>query len=326
MLRLGLCCIFRDEPIKFRTTTAAVCMRLTPAERAAKLGEICRYNADSLMQSLEYCASNGIGSFRVLSQLLPLKTHPQAGYQLEDLPGGTETIERLVACGEFARSHDIRTTFHPDQFVVLNSQRPQVVDSSICEIEYQNELAEWIGADVINIHVGGAFGDKAEALKAFAQNYKRLSAGARSRLTVENDDKMYTPADLVEFCRATGVPLVYDVHHHRCNRDAMTIETATACAVSTWNREPLFHISSPIEGWSGPHPERHHDFINLRDFPRCWEKVNATIEIEAKAKELAVRRLRKSLEERAFKEEGKVLIRYPLKEPPPSTRRTPRPE
>ena len=126
------------------------------------------------------------------------------------------------------RSHGIRTCFHPDQFVVLNSPRPDVVDRSIEELEYQSEVAEWVGADVVNIHGGGAYGDKAEALTRFAESLSRLSDRARSRLTVENDDVTYTPSDLLPLCRSEGIPLVYDVHHHRCNQDELTVEEATA--------------------------------------------------------------------------------------------------
>ena len=62
--------------------------------------------------------------------------------------------------------------------------------------------------------------------------------------------------------------------------------------MATWNREPLFHISSPLEGWKGPKPSRHHDFINVRDFPQCWYDLDVTVEVEAKAKEVAIQRLR----------------------------------
>jgi hypothetical protein len=64
---------------------------------------------------------------------------------------------------------------------------------------------------------------------------------------------------------------------------------------STENREPSFHISSPIEGWDGPHPERHHDFIDRKYFPKCWHGLDVTVEVEAKAKEVAVRKLMQQL-------------------------------
>jgi len=164
MIRLGLCCIFRAEPIKFRATTAAAGKRLPRQDALAKIADICLGNAEALMESLQYCSGHGIGCFRINSQILPLKTHPQVGYDLDDLPGAKQIVDQFRRCGEFARANDLRTAFHPDQFVVLNSPRKDVVSESIAELEYQAEVAEWVGADVINIHAGGAYGDKRAAL------------------------------------------------------------------------------------------------------------------------------------------------------------------
>lgn len=298
MIRLGLCCIFRDQPIKFRTTTATAMARMKRADALTKLAGLCLENADALLAALRFCADAGIGCFRINSQILPLKTHPQQGYMIDELPGADEVVRRFKECRRFAKKHGLRTCFHPDQFVVLNSRRPEVVESSLKELEYQAEVAEWVGADVVNIHGGGAFGDKSKALDDFARNVDRLSTRARKRLTVENDDKVYTPADLLPVSRSTGIPLVYDVHHHRCNQDGLSVEEATEQAIATWKREPLFHISSPIEGWNGPNPERHHDYIDVGDFPKCWRDLDATVEVEAKAKELAVLKLTRDLRTR----------------------------
>jgi UV DNA damage endonuclease len=295
MIRLGLCCTFRDEPIKFANTTAAAMAKRDRSESLAKLSDLCLANSSALLASLRFCAENQIGCFRVISQVLPLKTHPQLGYEVSDLPEGDEIISRFQQCATFARTHDLRTCFHPDQFVVLNSRRTDVVEASLRELEYQAEVAEWIGADVLNIHGGGAFGDKRKSLDDFARCLDRLSPRARSRLTVENDDRIFTPADLLPLCRAEGLPLVYDVHHHRCHGDGQSVDETSELAIATWNREPMFHISSPIEGWDGPRPERHHDFIDPADFPDCWQGQTLTVEIEAKAKEAAVLKLRADL-------------------------------
>ena len=118
-----------------------------------------------------------------------------------------------------------------------------------------------------------------------------LPDAVRSRLTLENDDKVYTPADLLSVCVDTGVPLVYDVHHHRCLSDGLSVSDATEKARKTWKSEPIFHISSPLEGWNGPKPARHHDYIDIDDFPAGWLGWPLTVEVEAKAKELAVARL-----------------------------------
>lgn len=295
MIRLGLCCIFRDQPIKFVSTTATASGRMDRPEALAKLARLCAANAEALLAALRFCADNGIGCFRINSQILPLKTHPRDGYEMSDLPAGDSIVRRFQQVGEFAKQHNLRLCFHPDQFVVLNSQKPEVVTASLRELEYQAEVAEWVGADVINIHGGGAFGDKTKALADFSANLPRLSSRVRTRLTVENDDITYTPADLLPLCRAEGVPLVYDVHHHRVNPDGLSIEEATRQALATWNREPLFHISSPILGWEGPGPRRHHDFIDINDFPPSWLTLDLTVEIEAKAKEVAVLALKQTL-------------------------------
>ena len=291
MIHLGLCCQFRDEPISFVTTTAAAISRMKRPEALQKLSNLCLKNANALLAALQFCATHEIRCFRVLSQILPIKTHPTCGYEISDLPDAEEIVKRFKECATFSRQHNLRTSFHPDQFVVLNSPRPDVVEKSVLELEYQAEVAEWIGADVVNIHGGGAYGDKPAALAEFARNLVRLSDRVRSRLTIENDDKIFTPSDLLPLCNAEGIPLVYDVHHHRCLPDGLSVEEATRSAIATWNREPLFHISSPIEGWKGPKPERHHDFINVSDFPECWHDKTITVEIEAKAKEVAVIKL-----------------------------------
>lgn len=297
MIRLGLCCTFRDQPIKFGNTTATAMAKLPRADALLKISRLCLANADALLASLRYCAAQGIGSFRVNSQVLPLKTHPQLGYDIAELPQAEVIVGRFKLCGDFAASNDLRLSFHPDQFVVLNSLRPEVVESSLRELEYQAEVAEWVGADVVNIHGGGAFGDKSKALDDFARNVERLSSRVRTRLTLENDDKIYTPRDLLPLCRKTAIPLVYDVHHHRCLGDGLSIGEATDLAFATWPREPMTHISSPLDGWQGSKPERHHDFIDVADFPAAWFGRKLTIEVEAKAKEAAVLKLKAELAE-----------------------------
>ncbi len=296
-MRLGLCCLFVEEAIRFRTTTAKAQAKLSRKQRIEKLREIAAHNATTLHAAIDYCATHDIGCFRVNSQILPLKTHPKLGYDVDLL--GEEIILAFQRCGRLAGSTDTRISFHPDQFVVLSSPKSSVVKSSLAELEYQAEVAEWIGADVINVHGGGGYGDKPNALKRLATAADDLSERARVRLTLENDDRIYTPRDLLPVCHDRGFPLVYDIHHHRCHGDDLDIENATQCAMETWNREPLFHISSPRDGWRSDNPRFHSDYIELRDFPAIWEQLNITVEVEAKAKELAVWKLRAALRRRA---------------------------
>lgn len=299
MLRLGLCCAFKEEPIRFRTATATAISKLSRQEQLAKLEAIALANAESLLQSLRYCHAHAIGCFRVNSQILPLRTHPEVGWVVNDLPNSGDVVAALRRCGAFAKHNGLRLTFHPDQFVVLSSPNPKVVSSSIAELEYQAEVAGWIGADVIMIHGGGSYGDKQTALDRWRHNFARLSKGVRTRIALENDDRVYGPTDLLPLCQATGIPFVYDVHHHRCHPDDLDEEEATERARATWNREPLFHISSPLGGWSTANVRKHHDFIALRDFPPYWSALDITVEVEAKAKEVAIAKLQRALQSRA---------------------------
>jgi UV DNA damage endonuclease len=301
MLRLGLCCIFRKEPIKFRRTTAKYLQGFSRDQRLKYLAEICLHNARALNNALRYCRDHDIKDFRINSQILPLKTHPDMGYSMEDLPFHDQIIQTFKDCGRFCRKHDIRTTFHPDQFILLSSPSSEVVQHSIADLVYQAEVARWINADVINIHGGGAYGNKSASLRRLRKRIEQLPEEVRSRLTLENDDRVYTPKDLLPVCRDMAIPLVYDVHHHRCLSDGSSVEATTELALSTWSREPLFHLSSPRDGWESGKPGSHHDYIDADDFPVCWTNLDITVEVEAKAKELAVLKLKQDLIDRVYK-------------------------
>jgi UV DNA damage endonuclease len=193
VIRLGLCCKFHREPIAFKTTTAAALARL-PRAGSFKNWRRGAGHAGALQRALAYCAAHGIGAFRVNSQILPVKTHPQQAYAVGDLPESAAIVAAFEACGRFARRHGLRLTFHPDQFILLSAPDPEIVRRSVMDLIYQAEVAEWIHADVINIHAGGGYGDKPAALARLAAALASLPAGVRARLTLENDDRIYTPA------------------------------------------------------------------------------------------------------------------------------------
>jgi UV DNA damage endonuclease len=283
-----------QEPVAFRTTTAKALVLLRRDEQLKKLSCICHDNARNLLLALETVQRLDIGAFRIMSPLFPRMTHPEVGYRLTDLPEGDNVIRLLEAIRLYAVQHDIRLSFHPDQFVVLSSPHAAVVTNSIQELEYQGGLAEALGADVINIHGGGVYGDKVSALQRFSRVFPDLPDAVRSRLTLENDDISYTVRDLLPVCQALAIPLVYDVHHHRCNPDGLSIEEATRLAAETWvrvGREQYCHLSSPKAGWGNSNPKPHADYIDPDDFPECWQGRQMTVDVEAKAKELAVVRL-----------------------------------
>ena len=289
-IRWGLCCQFVDAPIRFRTATHRYVSGLTPKARRDYLAGIATANAAALHDAVLHCHALGIGAFRITSQVVPLATHPASGYRLADL--GDTTLDAFRAAGAAARERDIRLSFHPDQFVVLNSEREDVVRSSVSELELQGELATLVGADVICLHAGGAAGGIDAALERLERGIDRLSPAARARLALENDDRSFAPRTLAPLCARTGVPMVYDAHHHRCRADGLTTDEATGIAAATWGgREPYFHLSSPRDGWDAPNPRPHADYIDPADFPEAWRGRALTVDVEAKDKERAVLRI-----------------------------------
>lgn len=293
MVRLGLCCTFLDEPIKFRHTTVRYVTSLAPDARTAFLDEIALHNAAALKDAITWCSTHGIGAFRVLSQLLPLYTHPAVGWKLAERPA---LQAALRVAGEVAKRAKIRLSFHPDQFVVPGSTNESTVAASLAELEYTAEVGALIGAEQMTIHGGGAQGGKPEALRRLEVGLARLSPRARALIVLENDDRTYTVEDLLPICERLAIPLVYDVHHHRCNPDRLDAPRATELAAATWNgREPWVHLSSPADGWKASDPRPHADHIAIRDVPACWLDRTLTIDVEAKAKERAVLALQKKL-------------------------------
>jgi UV DNA damage endonuclease len=148
---------------------------------------------------------------------------------------------------------------------------------------------------VINIHGGDAYGEKSVALDRLRRNADRLS-----QLTLENDDRIYMPAELIPICKSVGIALLYDVHHHRCLPDGLNIAETAAAAIGTRNREPMFHVSNPRDGRQDRCPQYHAGFIDPAEFPDCWRSLAATVEVEAKANQHAVSKLRLALHRRKF--------------------------
>ena len=297
-MRYGLCCIFMQEKIGFRTTTAKALIGKSRDDQLAKLTGICLHNARSLLAAVQTVYRLGIGAFRIQSQLFPRMTHPEVRYSLEDLEDVNAIQELLASTRSFAMQDNIRLSFHPDQFIMLSSPKEAVTASSIRELECQASWARAVGADVINIHAGGVYGDKGLALERFRSVFLNLPEEISCRLTLENDDVSYTVRDLLPICGKLSIPLVYDIHHHRCNPDGLSVEEATVLAGETWvasAREQYCHVSSPRNCWGGGNQRPHADYIDPGDVPRFWLDRAMTVDVEAKAKELAVLRLMEAL-------------------------------
>jgi UV DNA damage repair endonuclease len=132
-------------------------------------------------------------------------------------PDIQSSLERWMApIGETARQNNVRLSFHPDQFVVLASDRPEVVNKSIEEFEYHADMARFMGygktfQDMkINVHISGRQGPE-----GIRKAYQRLSPEARNTITIENEENAWGLDDCLTL--SDLLPIVLDIHHHWVN-------------------------------------------------------------------------------------------------------------
>ena len=74
-----------------------------------------------------------------------MATEPSWRYVFEDNTVLKELEAGFSKVGDIARKHDVRISFHPGQFCVLASDKPDVVERSIDEFEYHANMARWMG-------------------------------------------------------------------------------------------------------------------------------------------------------------------------------------
>ena len=260
----------------------------------AYAGELAEQNIRGLLEILDWNVEHEIYFYRISSDLIPWYSQ----YDLEDLPNSETVLELLAEVGEFAETHDIRLTFHPDHFVKLASPTESVVDNAIVDLECHGKLMDAMGLarspyNSINIHVGAHYGDKAATAERFCASVDRLSPAVSERLTVENDDKdsLWSVPELVESVHAVcGIPVVYDELHHQFTDRGLTRMEALELAAETWPTDvrPIIHYSESRrlhEADPSVSPQHHSDYV---DGPIRTAGREIDVMIEAKQKELAL--------------------------------------
>ncbi len=287
---LGLVCITSSDEVRFRTITRTRYLSLAEEARPAVLSELYRDNLRRLLGALTFCTANNIKLYRISSGLFPMS----------DLAGhdtGSRILEEmqpdLAEFGSRAAQAGMRVVMHPDQFVVINSASPQVVENSIKTLEHHARTMDLLGLprsawSSMNIH-GGKGGRAAELIEALGQ----LPEPVKSRIALENDEHTYGAWDILEICRVARVPMIFDVHHHVCHEGLTSLEDPSiaeilAASRATWPRPDwqLVHLSNGRDGFADP---AHHDLITT--FPSAFKEA-PWIEVEAKGKEVAIRKLR----------------------------------
>lgn len=276
-----------SDEVRFRAITRTRLMALGRSQQKTVLRELYLDNLRRFRRALEFCLTHNIRLYRMISSLFPFSDHA-AGADVLD------SIRPLVEIeGRHALSTSIRIVTHPNQFVVLNSDTPTVVENSVKILESHAKILDYLVQPrtpwaAIEIHGGKS--DRAERL---IETIETLAPGVRLRLALENDERAYGASEIARICRATRLPMVFDAHHHvifeqLSSYDDPSVEAALADATGTWSRRDwqLVHISNGCESMLD---NRHSDLINI--MPACYAQA-PWIEVEAKHKERAIFKLR----------------------------------
>ena len=284
---LGLVCITTSDAVRFRTVTRKRLLQLSEIEQETVLRELYTDNLKRLDKAIDFCSINQIKLYRMTSALFPFADTDLGEAVLHSM------TEELRNTGDRALSLGIRLVLHPDQFVVLSSDKLSVVENSIKILAAHALILDMLGQPrspqaLMNIHGGKS--DRTSQLKSVIRD---LPESIRSRLTFENDEYAYSSSEILEVCLDTGVPMVFDAHHHVIHEhletyDDPSVAEMLAAARTTWSvpEWQLVHISNGKEFFADP---RHSDLIT--EMPNCYYQA-PWIEVEAKFKELAIEKLR----------------------------------
>jgi UV DNA damage endonuclease len=279
-------------------------------------GPHLRVSLGYLEAIFDYLGAVAIRMYRISSNIAPYATHPE----LPQFHGQIEECrEELARLGTKATRLDILLSMHPGQYAVLNSPHEPVAQAAAWDFAHHADLLDALGCGPeakIVTHVGGVYGDRASAIEVFVTRYAMLPARVRSRLVLENDETSYSVPDILMIHERTGIPLVFDILHHRLNNPA-GLTDATACrdCLATWPSEqmPKIHFSSPrvaahteehrVEGRGTAarrpvQPRQHDEWIDdaaFVAFIRAMGKARFDVMLEAKQKDLALLRLREEI-------------------------------
>ena len=289
--RYGYACINETLSYKGISANSRMIKKTFDEKGLEYASELALKNIRSIQEILKWNAEHDIELYRLTSDLFPWMSE----YELSDLPNYKMICQELFECGSIANLTGQRITMHPGPFNVLGSPDEAAVRKTIKELNQHAQILDLMGLEAsyyypINIHVGGTYGSKEDTMNRFCENFQKLGDSAKKRLIIENDDKasMYNVKDIYEgLYQIIGVPITFDYHHHRFNTGDLTEEQALKLAAETWPVKQLVHYSSCKRTFEDPtsRVQAHADWV--------YEKVKTyglylDIELEAKAKELAV--------------------------------------
>lgn len=285
-MRIGYPCV--NETLD---CTATSTFRLA-SYSSERLVQAVGNNLRCLRRILAWNVQHQLLFFRIGSGVVPFGSHP-----INTFPWQTHFATEFRVLGDYIRQHDLRVSFHPDQFVVLNSPDAGIVERSIQELIYQGSMLDLMGLDSthkLQIHVGGLYNDRELAISRFISTYQRLPEAVRARLVIENDDRLFSLQDCLRVHAAVGIPILFDNFHHECLNHGEPMAEALRLAAATWHPTRdgvmMMDYSSQAPGErKGKHTPTLEDDL-FEGFLRDLNGLDADIMLEIKDKEASAHR------------------------------------
>ncbi len=262
-------------------------LRLASLVDVEKVKGLVRENIADLKRILRWNADHGVGLFRMGQNLIPFASHPAFPYDWD-----TEHGEMLREAGELARDLGIRLSMHPGQYINPGSLKPDVVERSLTELRYVARVFDLLGSPdgVAVLHLGGAYADKPASATRFIE-VLQPEARILRYLALENDERVWTVAEVTRTADALGIPAITDAFHHDLNPGGLTLKEALDLSLPTWaprGVRPKLHLSSQDPAkQAGAHAYS----VDSRDWQALLGGIGgreADVMVEAKGKEHAL--------------------------------------
>jgi UV DNA damage endonuclease len=212
-----------------------------------KIIDVYGSNISTAEQIVRYCANNGISYYR-MGTLFPFSGHEAIG----NFDYIKYFDDQLYELGQLIKVKDIRISFHASEFCVLNSKNPKVVKNSITELVNTVKIIEKLELPEHNkiiVHTGSSEGGIPDSLKRFADVFSKFDDSIKKRITLENDDRIFSFAKVYEIYKLCGIPLTIDIFHHR--------------VLNPEKWEELKSLKMAIDTWAGMIPETHYSCQSL---------------------------------------------------------------
>lgn len=275
---LGFACVLSDGSLSTNHT-----FRLA-ALSEARLAETAHRNLDDMERILHLMEQGPLRLFRLGGSTIPFASHEARRFDWHPF-----VDQRLRRIGKHFSARGFRFSNHPGPYTILNSPDPGIVERAVAELEYAVDLLDLMGLNhehKVVIHGGALYGDRDESTRRLIAKLCALPERFRRRMVLENDERYFSLAQILAVSEETGIPVVFDLHHHQINPGEGELVPMLERVRAVWDCRPKMHMSSQKPG---ARVGAHDDLLHETDLQTLCEVLpfESDVMVESKGKEIA---------------------------------------